>query len=201
MTYAQSPGWRLCGTVSCPESYLTASSGVSAGCRTSTLALRPYPCGRSAGRTSSPFLPSLRDAQAVLCTADALRPVVPAQGWQCAAMRPRHASSARFSCLCSVSGATVPEGLQKKCSLSRPLVHQENFASIFPFTQREAKAEGEPKSLWQASSAPRCLAFAWPEACEGKTSQILSSLWSAAVCGMRRPFVCMCRIAGRAGSF
>ena len=187
MTRAMSPGWRHCGIVSCPDFPLLASSGVSAGCRTGILACRPLLRGRSAGRKSSPSPSIYRHAQpcvqAILRSADAF--VCLEQG-----------IVQNTDVVLSVRAVLPVQGVAN-CKL----MYVSNFDTEFPFTQRNAKTEGEPKSLWQASSAPRCLAFAWPVAREGKPSRILSSYGNTAVDGMRGCYVRMCCITGRTGSF
>lgn len=183
MTYALSPGWRLCGIVSCPDSFLPASSGISAGYRTGILALLPHHRGRLACRLSSPSLTYISYARR--CVQIFLHPVH-------ALLRPESHSEQRRSATPSP---------QRTCEAGSSLSLVRNFAAIFPSTQRKAKAEGEPKSLWQASSAPRCPAFAWPEACEGQPSRILSSSENTTVLGMRRLHSARRRIAGRTGSF
>ena len=187
MTRAMSPGWRHCGIVSCPDFPLLASSGVSAGCRTGILACRPLLRGRSAGRKSSPSPSVYRHAQpcvqAILRSADAFVCLEQGIVQNTDVMR------------------SVRAALSVQSDVDCTLMYLSNFDTEFPFTQRNAKTEGEPKSLWQASSAPRCLAFAWPVAREGKPSRILSSYGNTAVDGMRGCYVRMCCITGRTGSF
>lgn len=148
MMYAVSPGWRLWCTVPCPEFFLFASSGFSAGRRTGELALRSHSRFSSARREFSLFsalrICTWRKAQALL--------------------RPAFGTCAKKA---DVSSARMREEhrLGRGCAFWA-------LKTIFPFMKREAKAEGEPKFLWQAASAPLCPAFAWPEAREGKPSRI-----------------------------
>lgn len=187
MTRAMSPGWRHCGIVSCPDFPLLASSGVSAGCRTGILACRPLLRGRSAGRKSSPSPSIYRHAQP--CAQTVLRP---ADAFVCFEQGIVQNTDVMWS---------VRAALSVQSDVDCTLMYLSNFDTEFPFTQRNAKTEGEPKSLWQASSAPRCLAFAWPVAREGNPSRILSSYGNTAVDGMRGRYVRMRCIAGRTGSF
>ncbi len=182
MTRARSPEWRLCGTVSCAESPLAAPSGVSAGYRTGIPACRPLLSSLLAGCTSSrsPFV----------CRYESV--LRPADG----AVRLEHG---RVQNEYAVPPVRAAQSAQRSAHCA--FFYLRNFDTKFPFTQRNAKAEGDSKSLWQASSAPLCLAFARSEAREGRPSRILSSYGNTAVDGMRGLYARMCCIAGRAGSF
>ena len=187
MTYTLSPGWRHRGIVSCPESFFAASSGISAGYRVGILACRPRLRLFASDRKSSSFASEYRYTQS--CVQYALPAV-------CDFVRPQSDGVQNGTTMLPMYTAAF-----RQCGKYSRLFYLRNLDMIFPFMQRNAKAEGEPKSLWQASSAPRCLAFAWPEAREAKTSQILPSLGNAAVDGMHRHHACTRCVAERAGSF